>query len=78
MTRSACCGGGSSEAGTRPEQAMEYVLKRILPSGIEGALHKADKYRELNTSRPRRRASAATSSPSIPTTRLRSARSGSP
>jgi tetratricopeptide (TPR) repeat protein len=27
---------------------MEYVLKRILPSGIEGALHKADKYRELN------------------------------
>jgi hypothetical protein len=27
---------------------MEYVLKRILPSGIEAALQKADKYRELN------------------------------
>src|ERR1700687_4664808 len=27
---------------------MEYLLKRILPSGIETALQKADKYRELN------------------------------
>jgi tetratricopeptide (TPR) repeat protein len=27
---------------------MEYVLKRILPSGIEAALQKADKYRELD------------------------------
>ena len=27
---------------------MEYVLKRILPSGVEAALHKADRYRELN------------------------------
>ena len=27
---------------------MEYALKRILPSGIEAALQKADKYRELN------------------------------
>lgn len=27
---------------------MEYVLKRILPSGVEAALEKADKYRELN------------------------------
>ena len=27
---------------------MDYVLKRILPSGIEAALQKADKYRELN------------------------------
>ena len=27
---------------------MEYSLKRILPSGIEAALQKADKYRELN------------------------------
>jgi hypothetical protein len=27
---------------------MDYVLKRILPSGIEAALGKADKYRELN------------------------------
>jgi tetratricopeptide (TPR) repeat protein len=27
---------------------MEYVLKRILPSGTETALQKADKYRELN------------------------------
>jgi len=27
---------------------MEHVLKRILPSGIEAALAKADKYRELN------------------------------
>ena len=27
---------------------MEYVLKPILPSGIDAALHKADKYRELN------------------------------
>src|SRR5262245_8021394 len=27
---------------------MEYTLKRILPSGIDAALHKADKYRELN------------------------------
>ena len=26
---------------------MEYVLKRILPSGVEAALQKADKYREL-------------------------------
>jgi hypothetical protein len=27
---------------------MEYVLKRIHPSGIDAALQKADKYRELN------------------------------
>ena len=27
---------------------MEYALKRILPSGIDAALSKADKYRELN------------------------------
>ncbi len=27
---------------------MEYVLKRILPSGIEAAIEKADKYRALN------------------------------
>src|SRR5262249_17395914 len=27
---------------------MDYVLKRILPSGIDAALQKADKYRELN------------------------------
>ena len=27
---------------------MEYVLKRILPSGVDAALQKADKYRELN------------------------------
>src|SRR5690348_18470491 len=27
---------------------MDYALKRILPSGIEAALQKADKYRELN------------------------------
>jgi len=27
---------------------MEYVLKRILPSGIYAALQMADKYRELN------------------------------
>jgi hypothetical protein len=27
---------------------MEYALKRILPDGIDSALEKADKYRELN------------------------------
>ena len=27
---------------------MQYELKRILPSGIDAALQKADKYRELN------------------------------
>jgi tetratricopeptide (TPR) repeat protein len=27
---------------------MEYVLKRILPSGVEAALQKADRYRALN------------------------------
>jgi tetratricopeptide (TPR) repeat protein len=27
---------------------MVYVLKRILPSGVEAAVQKADKYRELN------------------------------
>jgi hypothetical protein len=27
---------------------MDYVLKRILPSGVDAALKKADKYRELN------------------------------
>jgi predicted component of type VI protein secretion system len=27
---------------------MDYVIKRIQPSGMEAALHKADKYRELN------------------------------
>jgi hypothetical protein len=27
---------------------MEYELKRILPSGVDAALQKADKYRELN------------------------------
>jgi tetratricopeptide (TPR) repeat protein len=27
---------------------MAYVLKQILPSGIDAALQKADKYRELN------------------------------
>jgi tetratricopeptide (TPR) repeat protein len=27
---------------------VEYVLKRILPSGVDAALQKADKYRELN------------------------------
>jgi tetratricopeptide (TPR) repeat protein len=27
---------------------MDYVLKRILPSGVDAALQKADKYRELN------------------------------
>ena len=27
---------------------MKYELKRILPSGIDAALQKADKYRELN------------------------------
>jgi hypothetical protein len=27
---------------------MEYVIKRIHPSGVEAALQKADKYRELN------------------------------
>jgi hypothetical protein len=27
---------------------MEHALKRILPDGIEAALHKADRYRELS------------------------------
>jgi tetratricopeptide (TPR) repeat protein len=27
---------------------MEYALKRILPTGVDAALQKADKYRELN------------------------------
>ena len=27
---------------------MDYALKQILPSGVEAALQKADKYRELN------------------------------
>jgi hypothetical protein len=27
---------------------MDYVIKRIHPSGVEAALQKADKYRELN------------------------------
>jgi tetratricopeptide (TPR) repeat protein len=27
---------------------MDYALKRILPSGVDAALQKADKYRELN------------------------------
>ncbi len=27
---------------------MEYAIKRIQPSGVEAALQKADKYRELN------------------------------
>ena len=30
------------------EAAAEYVIKRIQPGGIEAALGKADKYRELN------------------------------